>query len=115
MKALNKLKKRVASNRGEILMETIISMMLLVILLALVTSVIQQALMMITRSSRQGRELQEDEANVAILGEYIADALDDVIISLSVSGVSGTSTHYVYFQEEFFTAFTPNPAGPSAP
>jgi len=67
---MKRLRQRLFSNKGELLAETIVSMLILVILLALVTNVIQHALIMIGRSIQTGKDVQEQQVNPAILVEY---------------------------------------------
>jgi hypothetical protein len=104
MKRLDRIKKRLISNRGELLAETLVSMILLVLLLAIVTSVIQQSLAMINRSIQRGREIQENEVNPAILIEYRNPSTTSTF-SITIAGIS--TSHSIYFDDGDMVAFSP--------
>jgi hypothetical protein len=101
---LMQLKKKITSNKGELLAETLISMLILVVLIALVTNVIQHALIMIGNSIQRGREIQEEQVNPAVMGGY-QDPAETGIITFSMPGVS--ASHSVFITEDGITAFSP--------
>jgi hypothetical protein len=70
MKIWNLKFKRLLSNKGEFLAETMMSFLVLAILMAVVFLVIGRAMTMAGDSTRKARTIQENEVNPAILLEY---------------------------------------------
>jgi competence protein ComGC len=117
MKFLNKeAKKKFASNKGELLVETMISLLILAILIAVVTSVIVNALGMITNSGQRARDLQSNQINPAILIDYEDPANETSILftcaSTCACGLGLNVFHEIYFRDEGIIAFTPKVVTP---
>jgi len=71
MKSLkDSIKKVLRSNRGETLVEAIVSILLLAILMTTVTAMIQTSLRLTANSMRDAEELQSDTFNLAIAGTH---------------------------------------------
>jgi Tfp pilus assembly protein PilV len=68
--SMSGIKSRLKTNKGEILIETLISFFILAILMAAVTTAINNSMHVTGSSVQRGRVVQEVEVNTAILTNY---------------------------------------------
>lgn len=113
---IRRIKKIIRSNKGETLMETIVSLIILSILLLAVTTMIQTALRM-TSISIQNAEGTQDNVNFVILSEYTLSEYSDsgelAEITFTVSGMGISASHDIILNKEGnIIAFTPKEEEP---
>ena len=94
MAVLNKIVKRLTSNKGELLVETLISFLILSVLVGAVVGVLNSSMQSTGSSIQDGKILQEVEINPAVLSNYIAS--ETATITFSGPGLSGAS-HQISF------------------
>ena len=80
-----KIKKRLRSNRGETLVEAIISILLLAILMTTVTLMIQTSLRLTANSMQDAERIQNETFNPAIFNNHGDDDLSDGTITFLYS------------------------------
>jgi hypothetical protein len=68
--SVSEFKKRLISNRGELIVETIVSFLVLAILISAVFLVIGRAMTLAGNSSREARISQEGEVNPSLLSNF---------------------------------------------
>jgi len=109
--SIQTIKKIFRSNKGETLVESIVSLLILSILLLAVTTMIQTALRMTSASAQKARGVQEDTVNPVILADY-RDSENDVAITFEATAIEGEynieAKHNVVFnQDGGLIAFSP--------
>ncbi|MDR2559709.1 MAG: hypothetical protein LBC86_09255 [Oscillospiraceae bacterium] len=86
--------KRLTSNRGELIAETIISFMILSILVTAVFLVLSRAMSMTTDSARKAKISQEGEMNPAILMAFPNSEPANIVFNVTGLGIV---THPIIF------------------
>jgi len=109
--SIQTIKKIFRSNKGETLVESIVSLLILSVLLLAVTTMIQTALRMTSASAQKARGMQEDTVNPVILADY-RDSENDVAITFEATAIEGEhnieAKHNVVFnQDGGLIAFSP--------
>jgi hypothetical protein len=95
MKILNHWAKRLTSNRGELLAETIISFMLLALLMSMIAILVRGAMLMTNSSIENAKISQEDEINPAIMEDYSSSLEKEFKITATLpAGLSDIDTEH---------------------
>lgn len=109
---IQKTKKIIRSNKGETLVESIVSLLVLSILLFAVTTMIQTALRITSASTQTAKGIQ-DTLNIVIRSEYSDSVPDQITFTASGFGIS--ATHDIILNKDGgIIAFAP-PEAPAPP
>jgi competence protein ComGC len=104
--AIKAFRARLFKNKGETLIETLISLFLLTILFGAVANVIILSLRITQNSISRGKEIQEQFVNDTTRVVYAVPGNEDII---TFSGSIIDASHDIYFFNDNIIAFTPNP------
>lgn len=96
---IQRIKKTIRSNKGETIMEGIVSLLVLSILLLVVTTMIQTALRMTSVSIQNAKESQ-DVFNDVALSEYSDSESAEITFSFSFSGTSMSAAHDIIVNKD---------------
>lgn len=108
MKTLTRRNKNnLTLNKGELLVETIISIALLAVLLLAVITIIQSSQSVLSTSIKNAETFQEDVVNQAILVNYSDGIATEIIFSYSINGTPQTAAHSVIY-DDGIKAFSPS-------
>jgi len=94
------------SKRGELVLESIVSLLMFSILLAGVSAMLQTSIMMISVSIRNAKELQEQTINKITLSEY--EYSSEAVLTLTHA--YGSASHEIVFNDSDIIAFVPDGA-----
>lgn len=109
---IQRIKRIIRSNKGETIVESIVSLLILSILLLAVTTIIQTALRMTSVSIQNAKETQ-DLFNIVAKAEY-SDS-EPAEITFSASDINISATHHIIFnKDDGIIAFSP-PKSSAAP
>ena len=99
---------RIKNNRGEALIETIVSILIFTILMLTVSSTLNTALRITNSSTKTEARIQENVVNHLTLYKYSGDGNTRIVFSCSDSDIDINATHSIKLNNASgITAFAP--------
>jgi hypothetical protein len=91
-----KVKERLTSNKGEMLVETLMSLVIFAILLGAVFLIVTRSQTMTSNSIREARVMQQGEVNPALMEAYVGSSGSGTT-TISFFGGGITASHSIIF------------------